>query len=335
MNNSRRGSSQAIAIAYLRASKDEQRLSGEAQQAMICSWAERHGVSVVASFLDQGVSSVTPIEDRPALCEALVAVREHRAGILVVARRDRLARDPIITAMIERTAAARGATVVSASGEGNGDSPADLFIEADPRWRERVRESPDSSEDEGSPCSEACEGGADRRRPLRVRGCTRRKKAHPVREREEGDPARAGPTGGGHVHSEARGGLREARDRLQSGEALLQVPDREASAMAGGVTVQPGIFCIETADWWGNYETSSVKAILELLGHGIDPKPNFVHRSAATREVELGHHLGRWRRTREVPDSVACLPRWSRTPVPRGHREEAEPRRLRSMTSAT
>jgi hypothetical protein len=70
--------------------------------------------------------------------------------------------------------------------------------------------------------------------------------------------------------------------------------------MAGSVMVQPGIFCIETADWWGNYETSSVKAILELLGHGVDPKPNFVHRSAATRE-ELRHHLGRWRRTRRFP----------------------------------
>jgi site-specific DNA recombinase len=128
MNNRQTRSSSAIAIAYLRASKDEQKLSGDAQRDMIRSWAERHGVTVAAWCIDQGVCSVTPIEERPALGEALAALREHRAGLLVVARRDRLARDPIITAMIERTAAARGATVVSASGEGNGESPADQFM---------------------------------------------------------------------------------------------------------------------------------------------------------------------------------------------------------------
>lgn len=71
---------------------------------------------------------VTPIEQRPGLCAALSALREHQAGVLVVARMDRIGRDPIVVAMIEKTAAMRGAKVVSASGEGNGDSPADQFI---------------------------------------------------------------------------------------------------------------------------------------------------------------------------------------------------------------
>jgi len=119
---------QRMAIAYLRASKDEQRLSEPAQRTLISSWATAEDVSVVAWFVDQGVCSVTPIEERPALCEALAALRERGAGLLVVAKRDRIARDPIITAMIERTAACRGARVVSASGEGNGDTPADAFM---------------------------------------------------------------------------------------------------------------------------------------------------------------------------------------------------------------
>ena len=63
----------------------------------------------------------------------------------------------------------------------------------------------------------------------------------------------------------------------------------------------PGIFCIETSDWWGSYgDTSSVRPVLDLLAGGIDPKPNVVHRSVATRE-ELRHYLGRWRRTRRFP----------------------------------
>jgi DNA invertase Pin-like site-specific DNA recombinase len=118
----------SIGVAYLRASKDEQRLSPQAQRDCIAQWAAREKVQIVGWFTDQGVSSVTAIEDRPGLCEALAAIREHHAGYLVVAKRDRLARDPVITAMIERTAAIRGAKVISASGEGNGDSPADQFM---------------------------------------------------------------------------------------------------------------------------------------------------------------------------------------------------------------
>jgi DNA invertase Pin-like site-specific DNA recombinase len=117
-----------IAVAYLRASKDEQRLSPEAQRATVEAWAAREGVQVAAWCVDQGVCSVTPIEGRPALCAALAALREHGAGVLVVAKRDRIARDVVLSAAVERASAGAGARVVSASGEGNGDSPADQFM---------------------------------------------------------------------------------------------------------------------------------------------------------------------------------------------------------------
>ena len=117
-----------IAIAYLRASTDEQRLSLEAQRACIQAWAVREDVRVATWHADLGVCSVAPVSDRPALQATLVAVRRHRAGLRVVAKRDRVARDVALAAEVERAAARAGARLVSAMGEGNGDSPADAFM---------------------------------------------------------------------------------------------------------------------------------------------------------------------------------------------------------------
>src|ERR1019366_5979320 len=58
----------------------------------------------------------------------LAALREHGAGVLVVAKRDRIARDVVLTAGVEREAGRLGARVTSAAGEGNGSSPADGFM---------------------------------------------------------------------------------------------------------------------------------------------------------------------------------------------------------------
>jgi DNA invertase Pin-like site-specific DNA recombinase len=117
-----------LAVAYLRASKEEQKLSPEAQRASIEAWAAREGVRVAAWHVDAGVCSVTPIEGRPALCGAIAALRAHGAGVLVVAKRDRIARDVVLSAMVARAVVGSGAQVVSAAGEGNGDAPADQFM---------------------------------------------------------------------------------------------------------------------------------------------------------------------------------------------------------------
>jgi len=45
------------------------------------------------------------------------------AGVLLVAKRDRLVRDVIIGAMVERLAERQGAKVLAADGTGNGDGP--------------------------------------------------------------------------------------------------------------------------------------------------------------------------------------------------------------------
>jgi DNA invertase Pin-like site-specific DNA recombinase len=117
-----------VAVAYLRASTEEQRLSPQAQRACIKSWAARERVRVAAWHVDRGVCSVAPFAERPALGAALGALRTHRAGLLVVARRDRIARDVVLAVQLERDVARAGARLVSAAGEGNGDSPADAFL---------------------------------------------------------------------------------------------------------------------------------------------------------------------------------------------------------------
>lgn len=117
-----------VAVAYLRVSTDEQKLGPEAQKAAIETWARREGVSVTSWHVDSGVSGGSDISARPALVAALGELRAARAGVLVIAKRDRLARDVAVAATIERAAKACGAKVLSADGTANGDSPADAFM---------------------------------------------------------------------------------------------------------------------------------------------------------------------------------------------------------------
>ena len=124
----KRSGNPLVAVGYLRVSTEDQKLGPEAQRAAIEVWAAREGVSVVAWHLDAGVSGASGIDARPALCAALASLREHGAGVLVVAKRDRIARDVVIAATVERAASHAGARLVSADGTANGDTPADAFM---------------------------------------------------------------------------------------------------------------------------------------------------------------------------------------------------------------
>jgi site-specific DNA recombinase len=67
------------------------------------------------------------LEDRPGLLEAVAAV--GRGDTLLVAKRDRLGRDVVAVAMIERFVTRKGARVVSAAGEGtDSDEPTALLM---------------------------------------------------------------------------------------------------------------------------------------------------------------------------------------------------------------
>ena len=65
------------AVAYLRASKDEQRLSSRSPARQHRGLGRRASVRVAVWCIDQGVRSVSPIAERPALRAALAALREH------------------------------------------------------------------------------------------------------------------------------------------------------------------------------------------------------------------------------------------------------------------
>lgn len=109
------------AVAYIRVSTDDQALGPDAQRAAIAAWAAREGMDLVAEHVDLGVSGAAELDKRPGLVAALDAL--EAGDVLVVAKRDRLARDTMAAAMIERLVERAGARIDSADGVGNGDSP--------------------------------------------------------------------------------------------------------------------------------------------------------------------------------------------------------------------
>lgn len=117
------------AIGYCRVSTDQQRESGlglEAQATAIAQTAARLNVQLIQTFTDAGISGRLSIDDRPALADALNTLR--RGDVLIVAKRDRIARDAFLSVLIEREAAKKGARIISAAGEGTEtDDPAAVF----------------------------------------------------------------------------------------------------------------------------------------------------------------------------------------------------------------
>ncbi len=127
MRRRRRGSP-TLAVGYLRVSTDEQSLGLEAQRAACEAWASAQGITIASWHVDAGVSGGADLADRPGLGAALEALRQVGAGVLLVAKRDRLARDVSIAIAVERSAATLGAVVRTADGTGNGDTAADAFM---------------------------------------------------------------------------------------------------------------------------------------------------------------------------------------------------------------
>jgi DNA invertase Pin-like site-specific DNA recombinase len=106
-------------VGYRRVSTTEQSASGlglEAQETAIEIAATRLGITVTETYTDAGLSGGLPLEQRPGLMAALHVLR--KGDFLLVAKRDRLGRDVLNVAMLERLAERKGARVVSAAGEG-------------------------------------------------------------------------------------------------------------------------------------------------------------------------------------------------------------------------
>lgn len=118
----------ARVVGYVRVSTEEQRNGPEAQREALAAWCARNGAELVAVLEDRGVSGGAALDRRPGLLAAVDALEEHGAGRLLVAKRDRLARDVMVAAMVERMAARVGAVVVAADGAGEGEGPEAMLM---------------------------------------------------------------------------------------------------------------------------------------------------------------------------------------------------------------
>ena len=112
--------------AYLRVSTTSQAESGAGLDAQQDACARAAG-TLAGVYRDEGVSGSTGLDKRPGLLE-LISVLD-KGDTLIVAKRDRLGRDPLVVAMIESAVKRKGARIVSAAGEGtDSDSPTDILM---------------------------------------------------------------------------------------------------------------------------------------------------------------------------------------------------------------
>ncbi len=111
-------------LAYLRVSTDEQAQSGLGLEAQLAAIRRAAG-EPTAVYSDEGCSGGDP--KRPGLLSCLEALRA--GDTLVVAKRDRLARDTFLALWVEKEAKRRRARIVSAAGEGtDSDDPAAVLM---------------------------------------------------------------------------------------------------------------------------------------------------------------------------------------------------------------
>lgn len=122
------GRSSKIVVGYVRVSTIQQELSLAAQHKAIVAWCATNDATLITVCTDEGISGSAALAKRPGLIAALQGVEDHHANVLLVAHRDRLARDVSIAMALEQAIRESGATVISADGFGNGDSPADEFM---------------------------------------------------------------------------------------------------------------------------------------------------------------------------------------------------------------
>lgn len=118
------------AVGYIRCSTNEQATSGlglEAQVATLENAARRFGVQLVHVYQDAGISGSSSLEERPGLLDAVEAL--ENGDWLLVTKRDRVGRDLVGVAMIERLIERKGAKIISALEEGtNGDDPTSILM---------------------------------------------------------------------------------------------------------------------------------------------------------------------------------------------------------------
>lgn len=110
------------AIGYLRVSTDEQAESGAglaAQRDALERHCEGQGWQLLEVHEDDGVSGKAKLHKRLGLMDAINAV--GKGDVLLIAKRDRLARDMMSSILLEQMVAKKGGRIVSVAGEGTDD----------------------------------------------------------------------------------------------------------------------------------------------------------------------------------------------------------------------
>jgi DNA invertase Pin-like site-specific DNA recombinase len=115
------------AVAILRVSTDDQQNGIEAQRFAIEAWAAVHQVAVVAWF-EEHISGKAPLEERVGLLGAIAEVENRKADMLLAHKRDRVARDTLVTLLTERELRKVGAVLVTVVGNVDGDGPEAVFM---------------------------------------------------------------------------------------------------------------------------------------------------------------------------------------------------------------
>lgn len=123
----RKAANALLAVAYIRVSTDDQALGPKAQLSAVQRWAQANNVTIMAVHQDLGLSGGLEADRRPGLMAALGSLSTHRAGLLLVAKRDRLARDVVVAATVERLVQRKGAKIVSADGT-NAEGPEGMLM---------------------------------------------------------------------------------------------------------------------------------------------------------------------------------------------------------------
>ena len=110
------------AVGLVRVSTEDQTLGPEAQVSALERWAAANNITLVAIF-HENVSGAASLDKRPQLLAAIDCLKIEGAGLLAALRRDRVSRDIVLSAMIERLVERNGAKLVTTDGVGEGTGP--------------------------------------------------------------------------------------------------------------------------------------------------------------------------------------------------------------------
>ena len=127
-NSSDQDNSTRTAVGYLRVSTDSQGDSGlglNAQRAQIKAYADSQGLEIVRFYKDT-VSGGSHPDVREGLSTLVRDLKSNQ--VVLVAKRDRLSRDLMLSLWIEKELSKVHCSLESCDGAGNEDSPTDVLL---------------------------------------------------------------------------------------------------------------------------------------------------------------------------------------------------------------